>query len=173
MSAVITGAQHIKVHRLAGEPPWHCHYCGILLACPCTTGEDPTLFWRAPQGHYATFGHIDPYERTGPVVACRDCNCSKGARRWPDWWVPNAITLVHRAEVPVGRNDDLITRGVISVLADMPSRLPLLELADLAGDHADRIRPVLHDLVSQKRLTMHRATTGNFQYRYLFQGVTT
>lgn len=67
-----------RTHRLIERDGWNCHYCGA----PCGIG--PGL--AAPQAD-----HVIPRSRGGPgdltnfVLACTECNSSKGARTPLEW----------------------------------------------------------------------------------------
>lgn len=73
---------HVRLHTIAERDGWGCSYCGKALSCPCGTGEP------------AVADHVMPRARGGAddlvnlVLACWECNSSKGDRTPSEWGGP-------------------------------------------------------------------------------------
>lgn len=125
------------------ETDWACFYCGHLHLAGCE--------------HY-TVDHVVPKSRGGRLLgrenlvdACRRCNTKKGARTFPDEWVPdvedNTIVLPGLWSWPrTPRSAGLLALGLRELLEAVNSPLSVREIAAMTGDELRLIRQALDRL---------------------------
>lgn len=146
------GGAHGRLHRLFGEGPWTCLYCGCGVVCSCQ--REP--FTLPP--HSATLEHKVPLTRGGSndrsniAVACRQCNVGKGNRIYPTEWIPAAdLNTWVQVGVPVDRVGrlweplSLRERGIIDLLGLFagPDYYSIDELANLVTEDPSSLRQAL------------------------------